>query len=116
IGYRTKLLLLNASHFGVPQARERMFLVGARDSVADLEVRPTTTGSPPTVRDVLERLPPYGAPGNDSLCTARVTLARFPVLRRSPYAGHLFNGKGRVLNLDAPALTLPASMGGNRTP
>ena len=31
-------------------------------------------------------------------------------------AGLLFNGKGRVLNLDAPALTLPASMGGNRTP
>jgi DNA (cytosine-5)-methyltransferase 1 len=28
----------------------------------------------------------------------------------------LFNGSGRVLKLDAPALTLPASMGGNATP
>jgi len=28
----------------------------------------------------------------------------------------LFNGKGRPLNLDAPAPTLPASMGGNKTP
>ena len=28
----------------------------------------------------------------------------------------LFNGQGRPLNLDAPAPTLPASMGGNRTP
>jgi DNA (cytosine-5)-methyltransferase 1 len=28
----------------------------------------------------------------------------------------LFNGQGRPLNLDAPAATLPATMGGNRTP
>jgi DNA (cytosine-5)-methyltransferase 1 len=28
----------------------------------------------------------------------------------------LFNGQGRPLNLDAPAPTLPATMGGNRTP
>jgi DNA (cytosine-5)-methyltransferase 1 len=28
----------------------------------------------------------------------------------------LFNGQGRPLDLDAPAPTLPASMGGNRTP
>jgi DNA (cytosine-5)-methyltransferase 1 len=28
----------------------------------------------------------------------------------------LFNGQGRPLNLEAPAPTLPASMGGNRTP
>jgi DNA (cytosine-5)-methyltransferase 1 len=28
----------------------------------------------------------------------------------------LFNGQGRPLNLDTPAPTLPATMGGNRTP
>jgi DNA (cytosine-5)-methyltransferase 1 len=28
----------------------------------------------------------------------------------------LFNGQGRPLDLEAPALTLPATMGGNRTP
>jgi DNA (cytosine-5)-methyltransferase 1 len=50
------------------------------------------------------------------MCPARVTTARKPVLRRSPYAGMLFNGQGRPLNLDAPAPTLPATMGGNRTP
>jgi DNA (cytosine-5)-methyltransferase 1 len=47
---------------------------------------------------------------------AKVTPAKKPVLRRSPFAGMLFNGQGRPLNLDAPAPTLPASMGGNRTP
>ena len=57
-----------------------------------------------------------GKPGNDSLCTAKVTPAKKPVLRRSPFAGMLFNGQGRPLDLERPALTLPASMGGNRTP
>jgi DNA (cytosine-5)-methyltransferase 1 len=114
-GYRVTLLVLNASHFGVPQARERMFLIGMANG-AEVEVEPTTEDAPPSVGDVLALLPPYGEPGNDTKCPARVTPARKPVLRRSPYAGMLFNGQGRPLNLDAPAPTLPASMGGNRTP
>lgn len=115
LGYRTHLVLLNASHFGVPQARERMFLIGLQDHrfVAPL---PTTTSKPVTVLEALRELPRYGRPGNHSICTARVTPAKQPVLRRSPYAGMLFNGQGRPLALDRPALTLPASMGGNRTP
>ena len=115
LGFKTRLLLLNASHFGVPQARERMFLVGIREGEVQ-EPPPPTENEPPAVRSALETLPSYGMPGNDSICTARVTPARKPVLRKSPFAGMLFNGQGRPLNLDAPALTLPASMGGNRTP
>jgi len=38
-------------------------------------------------------------------------------MRPSPYRGSLlFNGSGRPLQLDAPAKTIPASMGGNATP
>jgi DNA (cytosine-5)-methyltransferase 1 len=114
-GYRVTLLVLNASCFGVPQARERMFLIGMANG-AEVEPEATTAEAPPTVRDVLALLPRYGEPGNDTICPARVTTARKPVLRLSPYAGMLFNGQGRPLNLDAPAPTLPASMGGNRTP
>ncbi|MFL5834690.1 MAG: DNA cytosine methyltransferase [Solirubrobacterales bacterium] len=114
-GYKTRVSVLNASHYGVPQARERMFMVGIRD--AEPQKPPATTeGQPPTVREALSGHPPLGKPGNDSLCTALVTPARNPVMRPSPYAGLLFNGKGRALNLDAPAPTLPATMGGNRTP
>jgi DNA (cytosine-5)-methyltransferase 1 len=115
LGYRVELVLLNASHFGVPQARERMFLVGLRDHDL-LGLVPTTEAAPPTLRSALASLPPWGEPGNDSVCTARVTPAKSPVLRKSAYAGMLFNGQGRPMNLDAPAPTLPASMGGNRTP
>jgi DNA (cytosine-5)-methyltransferase 1 len=46
---------------------------------------------------------------------AKVTYARNPVLRKSPFAGLLLNGKGRAINLDAPSLTIPATAGGNRT-
>jgi DNA (cytosine-5)-methyltransferase 1 len=115
LGYDVTPLVLNSSHFGVPQARERMFLIGIKDGPR-VDVPASTRAKPPTVREVLSLLPGYGKPGNDTICPARVTAARIPVLRRSPYAGMLFNGQGRPLNLDAPAPTLPASMGGNRTP
>ena len=38
------------------------------------------------------------------------------MLRSSAYAGMLFNGLGRPIDLDRPCQTLPASMGGNKTP
>lgn len=115
--YKVTLVVLNASHWGVPQGRERMFLVGVPQEGPDFVLpTPPTVLAPPTVRDALRTLPPAGMPGNDSLCTAIITLAKRPVLRRSPYAGMLFNGQGRAMNLDGPAPTLPASMGGNRTP
>lgn len=115
--YKVELVVLNASHWGVPQARERMFLVGVPLDGPDFAMpEAPTVGNPPTVRQALSQLPVAGEPGNDSLCTATITLAKAPVLRRSPYAGMLFNGQGRAMNLDRPAPTLPASMGGNRTP
>jgi DNA (cytosine-5)-methyltransferase 1 len=114
LGYQTELVTLRASHFGVAQNRERMFLVGVRDGGV-ISPRPVSKENSPTVRSVLQRLPLYGSRGNDTTCIARITPAKKPVLRRSPYAGMLFNGQGRPLNLDAPAPTLPATMGGNRT-
>jgi DNA (cytosine-5)-methyltransferase 1 len=116
LGFEVRLLLLNAAHYEVPQARERMFLIGVRDGLIALPA-PVTAGSSPTVREALATLPPYGAPGNDGLCRARVVPAREPVMRPTPHRGSkLFNGSGRPLLLDEPAHTLPASMGGNATP
>jgi DNA (cytosine-5)-methyltransferase 1 len=117
LGYSTRLMVLNASHYGVPQARERMFLVGVADGAPPPEPVPTTEHAPPTVRDALSTLPPYGAPGNDTRTGARVIPTREPVMRPTAHSGSLlFNGSGRPLHLDRPAKTLPASMGGNATP
>lgn len=115
IGYSTRMFVLKASDHGVAQKRERMFLIGSQ--CADpFRPRSTSAENPPSTRSVLGALPPIGSPGNDRLATAAITLAARPVLRRSPYAGMLFNGAGRPINLDGPAPTLPASMGGNKTP
>jgi DNA (cytosine-5)-methyltransferase 1 len=115
--YDTRLVVLNASHWGVPQARERMFLVGLPKGTGEI-VMPAapTLSSPPSVGDALGALPPAGQPGNEQLCTAKITMAKKPVLRLSPFAGMLFNGQGRPVDLNRPAPTLPATMGGNRTP
>jgi len=113
LGYHCRVMVLNAADYGVPQMRERMFLVGTRHGTMP---KPQKRMHRVTVRKALAALPAYGQPGNDSVCKAKVTAAKFPVLRKSPYSGMLFNGQGRPVDLDAPALTLPASMGGNRTP
>lgn len=114
--YEIEMMVLNAADYGVPQARERMFLIGVRGGSPLCPV-PTTKGHPPTVRETLRELPPLGAQGNGTMCTAKVVPALRPVVRRSPHRGSLlFNGAGRVLELDAPARTLPASMSGNATP
>lgn len=115
LGYNAEFFLANASHYEVPQARERMFLIGIQNDEPSFP-DPVSKGLEPTVRDALGTLPAYGEPGNDSLCRAKITFARNPVMRRSPWAGMMFNGAGRPLDLERPALTLPASMGGNKTP
>lgn len=115
-GYKARIYVLNASHFDVPQARERMFLIGARDETPAAPV-PTSADRPPTVREAIGALPRVGMPGNDGVNTARVIPARAPILRPTAYSGSLlFNGSGRPLQLDGSAKTLPASMGGNATP
>jgi DNA (cytosine-5)-methyltransferase 1 len=115
MGYKTKLLILNASHFGVPQARERMFLIGLKEREV-IDPLPISKDNPVMLREIFKSLPNYGKQGNDSICTAKITTAKNPILRKSPFAGMLFNGQGRPMNLDMPSMTLPASMGGNRTP
>jgi DNA (cytosine-5)-methyltransferase 1 len=113
LGYDTRLMILNAADYGVAQFRERMFLVGIRGKVMPV---PKGNKLRKTVRQALEGLPAFGEKGNDLICKAIVTAAKSPVLRKSPFAGMLFNGQGRPIDLDDAAPTLPASMGGNRTP
>lgn len=124
--YDVALVVLNSSDFGVPQIRERMFLVGAhkslvgpsrqtfeQDFLKELQLRKRNA---PSVADVVRGLGRAGSSQNPATCLAKITYAKAPVLRRSPYAGMLFNGAGRPLSITGYAATLPASMGGNKTP
>jgi DNA (cytosine-5)-methyltransferase 1 len=116
LGYGVETFVLNAADYDVPQARERMFMIGIQGSTPRMPQK-TSADSPPTVRVALAALPRVGKPGNDGVCKARVVPARVPIMRPTAYKGSLlFNGSGRPLFLDGPAKTLPASMGGNATP
>ncbi len=118
LGYHTDIMIVKSSDFGVPQARERMLIVGFRDhSFHDFASFLQTEREPAKpLREAIAHLGRAGSPSNARICKAKVTIARNPVLRSSPYAGMMFNGQGRPLNLDGYSSTLPASMGGNRTP
>ena len=119
IGYDVELLILNAADYGVPQNRNRMFLIGVRNKKVRGRIEALIRqfeAEPPNMRDLLLPLGKAGTDSNPETCRAKVTIATKPVLRRSPYAGMLFNGAGRPLNPDKPSCTLPASMGGNKTP
>jgi DNA (cytosine-5)-methyltransferase 1 len=117
-GYTVSAHILNAKDFGVSQSRERVFFIGVQDGIKPIQK--TDFGKylkdAPILRDILIPLGRPGTERNNRICNAKVTLAAKPILRKSPYAGMLFNGQGRPLNPDGWASTLPASMGGNRTP
>jgi DNA (cytosine-5)-methyltransferase 1 len=116
LGYRARMLVLHAADFGVPQRRERMFMIGMRVEEPPASI-PRTFDYPVTVRQALAHLPAFGEPGNRSRCAAEIVPAKRPVLRSTAFRGSLlFNGSGRVLELDSTAPTLPASMSGNATP
>lgn len=122
LGYNCTPVVLSATDYGVPQKRERVFFIGIRGDrnpfmAYDLgNIFSRLRHSAPTVRETFALLGPAGTDRNPRTCTAHISFAVNPVMRRSPYAGMYFNGQGRPIDVDGYSNTLPASMGGNKTP
>lgn len=124
--YSVVLLVLNASDFGVPQNRERVFFVGVRKDVflggtelleSELKAHLNEQkSSPKSIGEIVRGLGKAGSVNNRRTCPAKITYAKAPIMRKSAYAGMLFNGAGRPMSSKGVASTLPASMGGNKTP
>jgi len=124
--YTVAMLLLNSRDYGVPQNRERVFFIGIHKDIATFQTSlwkeklekelSSFKKTPPSIREIVLNLGHAGFQLNKRICKAKITFAKYPVLRRSPYAGMLFNGAGRPIPSDGLSSTLPASMGGNKTP
>lgn len=120
LGYTVSYAIHHTSEYGVPENRDRVIFIGVRKDIglpdAFYEALHAYRKSALSVREVLLAAGQYGTAENPQTCTSNITLAKQPVMRKSPYAGMLVNGAGRPINLDGIAPTLPASMGGNKTP
>lgn len=57
-GYQVSVRLLNASHYGVPQARERIIFIGVRSDLGILPSHPLGRHAPITVREALRDCTP----------------------------------------------------------
>lgn len=122
LGYNCLPFILNATEYGVSQKRERVFFIGIKgelDPFYEYQMRYFIERQKQpalVVRELLQSLGRAGTAKNPDTCTAKITFATNPVMRKSPYAGMYFNGQGRPIDVDGYANTLPASMGGNKTP
>lgn len=120
LGYHCIPVILNSADFGVPQKRERVFFIGIKSAKFNLlqihRLLQQYKEEPLSVRDTIKHLGRAGTKINPKTSNAKITFASKPIMRKSPYAGMMFNGLGRPINLDDVSNTLPASMGGNKTP
>ncbi|WP_316214610.1 DNA cytosine methyltransferase [Bradyrhizobium sp. SZCCHNR2035] len=112
-GYNVTWQVVMAADYGVPQKRRRVIIVGMKEGEFWF---PKPTHGPKSGRPyvasgtVVSKDQPFGEPPN-----CPVLYAKYPDPRRSPYAGHVYNGGGRPVDLDAPCHTILASAGGYKT-
>lgn len=113
LGYKLSWRILLASDYGVPQKRKRLFIVGMKDAFFWFPIPthgPTATKPHIPSSSVISIKKANGEPPN-----CPVIFAKYPDPRRSPYAGHVYNGGGRPIDLNAPCHTVLASAGGYKT-
>lgn len=131
IGYRVEWKLINCWHYGVPQLRERLFIVGIR---SDLNRKfifpdPVPENKRTTLRDAIGDLPEpngennhigYGIRNDEKIFVDKIppggNWRSLPVEDQIKFLGGAFNSGGgrtgflRKVSFDKPAYTITSSM------
>lgn len=115
LGYKLTVEVLNAAEYGIPQKRKRLIVVGVRDGLTEFAMPAPTHGPRGRKAFVSAGAVLAGVKTSTFVNESKVTFAKRPDLRPSPYDGHLFNGGGRAIDLSSPSHTILASAGGNKT-
>lgn len=112
LGYFVERQIVDAADYGAPQHRRRLIIVGMRESAF---IFPEPTHGPGRATPHMSAAMALEGAPEDEPNRAKITYAKRPVMRPSPFAGMLVNGGGRPIDLSQPSQTIPASAGGNRT-
>ena len=107
LGYNVDYAVLKASDFGLPTKRRRIFVAGRLDGKPKFPLSPGTAPATISCRKLLDLT-------DLTECSTNIIYAKNPVVHRSVGGSLLVNGRGKVLDPDAPANTVLANASSGR--
>lgn len=100
MGYKVETLVLQADHYGVPQTRKRLFMMGNRLGLAILPPKKTNEGNPVTVWQAIGDLPivPHDHHQDEIPYKPRHKLNKYQQMMREKAGDELYNHQTRWHN------------------